>query len=608
MEYDKSTALQEYPFLDDKIAGFLTRLISDLPVPVGNDLKSALESPSLTIPTVAQQSRSYVIIACSGNANPTYNEIILRNSTVSINLKPGINILTVEQYPDLKYGFHPTMVRRGMLPNENCQAVIEVDLSHFDTSEVESTESMFDDMFALRKVNLSNVKFCNVRKMDNMFARCFSLKEIVINDIRTFKSDVLTSANGMFLSTASIRSLGLGNFGGSKLKEIIWMFASMDSLEELDLSGWDVRGKRIGTNDEPLFHGCGNLKKIYMFGCNDYTVKKVRQELESSAGVPNNVKIRRIVLTGAKIIMNDISKKKAINQWLASNPGKTERDWLLDVRCTTDTQREALLELLECCDACGMKYEVCHEVDLDEVYSNLIASDSYLQEILELRVMEKYNNFNGYCAEVFEDDGIEYIQHHTFDLYFPHIGWYINIGSEIEDATMPRWTQQTGPTHSEKTGFVEISKAHAFMTRFHEKLNAQYRFPKSSKFPHTVEGCYYAFFPWNKDVESEVKKSSLNGEKLLFSSVGQFWATLFKDNFNAMKSFRKERYLRNHPDVMESRLAMLHSLVTEVQKGLGLNKTVSPTQLNKLLETVDNELSIIHPEYEEIHHLRQACL
>lgn len=303
--------------------------------------------------------------------------------------------------------------------------------------------------------------------------------------------------------------------------------------------------------------------------------------------------------------MNEISKKEAMNQWLRSNPGKTERDWLLDVRCTTDTQREALLELLECCYACGMKYEVCHEVDLDEVYSNLIASDSYLQEILELRVMEKYNNFNGYCAEVFEDDGIEYIQHHTFDLYFPHIGWYINIGSEIEDATTSRWIQQTGPTYFERTGTVWNSIAQAFMKRFHEKLNAQYSIPKSDRFRNEYEGCYYAFLPWNKDVEADAKNSDLKDYKLILGSVGRFWTMLFKDNFHAMKSFRKERHLRNHPDVKEKRAAMLHSLVTEVQKGLGLNKTVSSTQINKLLETVDNELATLYPEFGTIHQMIQ---
>ena len=31
-----------------------------------------------------------------------------------------------------------------------------------------------------------------------------------------------------------------------------------------------------------------------------------------------------------------------MNQWLESNPGKTERDWLLEERCTSDTQREDL--------------------------------------------------------------------------------------------------------------------------------------------------------------------------------------------------------------------------------------------------------------------------
>lgn len=300
MEYDKNSLPTDSPFLNNKIEHFLNQMVSTLPIPVGKDLESALINPVPYITQLPVNSDSYVIIVCSPTANPIYNKLELRESNVCINLQPGINILTVEQYPDLRYGFKPVIARRGMLPNENCQAVMEVDLSHFNASEVESTESMFDDMFALRKVNLSNVKFCNVRNMDNMFARCFSLKEIIINNLHTFKSEVLTSAVGMFFSTSSLRTLGIGYFGGSKLKNIIGMFALMESLEELDLSGWNVRGIKIGTHDEQLFSGNDNLKKIYMFGCNDYTVNKIRNELDNSTGVTNNVKIRRIVLAGGK--------------------------------------------------------------------------------------------------------------------------------------------------------------------------------------------------------------------------------------------------------------------------------------------------------------------
>lgn len=294
-----------------------------------------------------------------------------------------------------------------------------------------------------------------------------------------------------------------------------------------------------------------------------------------------------------------------MNQWLESNPGKTERDWLLEVMCTTDTQRETLMELLECCDACGMTYEICHEVDLDKVYADIIASDSYLKEFLDYKGMETFNNFAGYRNVVFEDASIKYNQCHVFDLYFPNIGWYINIGSEIEDATTDSWIQQTGPTYFERTGAVEISKAHAFMKRFHEKLNAQYSIPKSDRFRNEYEGCYYAFLPWNQDVEANAEESDLKDYELLPGSVGKFWATLFKDTFQEMKNSRKETYLRRHPDVKEKRAAMLHSLVTEVQKGLGPNKTVSSIKINKLLDTVDNELAILYPEFGEIHCLLQ---
>lgn len=291
-----------------------------------------------------------------------------------------------------------------------------------------------------------------------------------------------------------------------------------------------------------------------------------------------------------------------MNQWLESNPGKTERDWLIEVRCTTNTQREALKELLECCDACGIKYEICHEVDLDKEYVNLISSEPELQDILELKTMNTFDNFNGYCAVVFEDNGIEYNPYHVFDLYLPHIGWYINIGSEIEDATTERWTQQTATTHFEGNGLEDIPKARIFMNGFNEKLNVQYSTPKSNKFRNEVDGCKYYFLPWNKDVETDAKKSDLKDYKLLPGSVRMFWATLFKDNFNEMKYFRQELYLKNHADFKERRAWMLHSLVTEFQKGLGPNKTISTTQINKLLETVDNELSILYPEFGEIHY------
>lgn len=290
----------EFPFLDEKYITSIKRIISILPKPIGDDLRSALTATNISNTPVVKDSKSYIIIVCNKKANPQHNQIQLRKSKKLVELNPGVNILTVEEYPEIKYGFYPKQVGGGvMTPNENCQSILEVDMSHYDASEIESTGLMFGDMLALRKVNLSNVKFSNVRNMDNMFARCLSLKDITVNNIHTFESNVLTSANGMFYMTVSIKSLGLAYFGGSSLKRIVSMFGSMDSLEELDLSGWNLRGVDVGGIEESLFEGCNNLKKIYMYGCNDVTVKKIRNQLNNPYVTLDHVKIKRAMLKGA---------------------------------------------------------------------------------------------------------------------------------------------------------------------------------------------------------------------------------------------------------------------------------------------------------------------
>lgn len=42
--------------------------------------------------------------------------------------------------------------------------------------------------------------------------------------------------------------------------------------------------------------------------------------------------------------MDNVSKYESMRAWLVENEGKTERDWLLEVRCTDDRQREELKE------------------------------------------------------------------------------------------------------------------------------------------------------------------------------------------------------------------------------------------------------------------------
>lgn len=56
--------------------------------------------------------------------------------------------------------------------------------------------------------------------------------------------------------------------------------------------------------------------------------------------------------------MDEKNKFEAMQEWLAQNPGKTDRDWLLDVRCTDDN-RCAMRYLLEQLDKAKADYGIC---------------------------------------------------------------------------------------------------------------------------------------------------------------------------------------------------------------------------------------------------------
>lgn len=50
-----------------------------------------------------------------------------------------------------------------------------------------------------------------------------------------------------------------------------------------------------------------------------------------------------------------MTKSEQLRQWLEANPGKTDRDWLLEERCPDDSQREQFKEFLQFCDDNNIK-------------------------------------------------------------------------------------------------------------------------------------------------------------------------------------------------------------------------------------------------------------
>ena len=63
----------------------------------------------------------------------------------------------------------------------HCQQITEINLSHFDTSEVTSMLDMFSGCTELTSVNLANLNASKLTETQDIFADCPALKYINFN-------------------------------------------------------------------------------------------------------------------------------------------------------------------------------------------------------------------------------------------------------------------------------------------------------------------------------------------------------------------------------------------------------------------------------------------
>lgn len=65
------------------------------------------------------------------------------------------------------------------------------------------------------------------------------------------------------------------------------MFSNCNVLTSLDLSGWNLTNE---TDMNHMFYSCKKLKTIYIRGCNQTTIDKIKSAL-TDVGILNNVTI-----------------------------------------------------------------------------------------------------------------------------------------------------------------------------------------------------------------------------------------------------------------------------------------------------------------------------
>ena len=112
-----------------------------------------------------------------------------------------------------------------------------LDLSGWDTSNVEGMRYMFCECESLKSLDLSGWDVSSVKDMNHMFYSCRSLKSL---DLSGWDTSNVTNMKEMFSYCDSLESLDASGWNTSNVEDMRGMFYYCRNLESLDLSSWDT--------------------------------------------------------------------------------------------------------------------------------------------------------------------------------------------------------------------------------------------------------------------------------------------------------------------------------------------------------------------------------
>ena len=125
-----------------------------------------------------------------------------------------------------------------------------------------SMDSMFQDASALISVDMSGFDASNVTSMRSMFNGCKNLASLDLGD--KFDTSKVTNMNQMFRYCSALASLDLGDkFDTSEVTNMSYMFYDCSGLHSLDVSGFDTSKVQ---NMNSMFYDCRNLTSLDVSG------------------------------------------------------------------------------------------------------------------------------------------------------------------------------------------------------------------------------------------------------------------------------------------------------------------------------------------------------
>jgi len=150
-----------------------------------------------------------------------------------------------------------------------CSNLKNLDLSSFNTQNVKDMSNMFAFCSNLLNINLSSFNTKSVYNMKNMFYYCSNLKNI---DLSSFNTKNVTNMFCMFEYCSNLKNIDLSSFNTKNVKDMAEMFCGCYNLKNIDLSSFNTQNV---INMYGMFYYCSNLKNIDLSSFNTKNVSNM---------------------------------------------------------------------------------------------------------------------------------------------------------------------------------------------------------------------------------------------------------------------------------------------------------------------------------------------
>ena len=148
---------------------------------------------------------------------------------------------------------------------------INITLIFKENEQMTTTTNLFNMCSNITKIDLSNFDSSNINDMSYMFYGCTSLISL---DFNNFDTSTVVDFNSMFAGCTSLTSLNLNNFGTEQTSYMNNMFSGCSNLTILDISYFTIGENTVINN---IFNGCSSLEYINLESANIEQVSFISQ-------------------------------------------------------------------------------------------------------------------------------------------------------------------------------------------------------------------------------------------------------------------------------------------------------------------------------------------